>query len=211
MEQGKVVVARKRSNPLALAVLATLLEHPMHPYELATTLRSRRKEDSIRLNYGSLYSVVQSMERAGLIEAQETTRAGRRPERTVYAITDAGRLEVVDWLSMLLSTPTKEYTNFEAGLSLMPVMSPDDAAALLEERVVRLTELLRTLDTFEEMAAGRIGRIHMIEAEYKAVLYRAERDWLTTLIAEIRKGTLDGLSDWRGYHTDLSEDPAPGS
>jgi len=49
---------RRVSNLLALAVLACLVERPMHPYEISTTLRTRGKEQSIKLNYGSLYSVV---------------------------------------------------------------------------------------------------------------------------------------------------------
>ena len=49
---------RRVSNPLALAVLGCLSERPMHPYEISTTLRTRGKEQSIKLNYGSLYSVV---------------------------------------------------------------------------------------------------------------------------------------------------------
>ncbi len=60
---------RNRSNPLALAVLICLAERPMHPYEAATTLRQRGKQFSVRLNYGSLYAVVESLERRGLIEA----------------------------------------------------------------------------------------------------------------------------------------------
>ncbi len=74
---------RKLSNPLALAVLACLAEHPMHPYEIATTLRIRKKDESVKLNYGSLYTVVESLLRHGLIIPQETEREGRRPERTV--------------------------------------------------------------------------------------------------------------------------------
>src|SRR5271170_4384245 len=110
---------RKVGNPLALAVLACLFERPMHPYEMAGTLRERHKDESIKLNYGSLYSVVESLQRHELIEAQETERKGRRPERTVYAITNAGALELTDWLSELLSTPVKEYRQFEAALSLL--------------------------------------------------------------------------------------------
>src|SRR5699024_10625982 len=49
---------RRPNNPLALAVLTMLYEHPMHPYEMSRTLRERGKEASIRLNHGSLYSVV---------------------------------------------------------------------------------------------------------------------------------------------------------
>src|SRR5215469_816050 len=116
-------MARRRvSNPLALAVLSCLIERPMHPYEISTTLRTRGKEHSIKLNYGSLYAVVESLTKHGLIVSRETNRSGRRPERTVYEITEAGVTECEDWLAELLSTPVRDYTSLEAGLSLMPVL-----------------------------------------------------------------------------------------
>src|SRR6478736_354452 len=82
---------RRVNNPLALAVLGCLAERPMHPYEISTTLRTRGKEKSIKLNYGSLYSVVDSLQKHGLIQPKETIRAGRLPielrsERTTIDI-----------------------------------------------------------------------------------------------------------------------------
>ncbi|MBV8090642.1 MAG: hypothetical protein JO139_13925, partial [Alphaproteobacteria bacterium] len=41
------------ANPLALAVLALLFERPMHPYEMAATLKQRNKDESIKIRYGS--------------------------------------------------------------------------------------------------------------------------------------------------------------
>ena len=35
----------------------------MHPYEMATTMRTRGEDESIKLNYGSLYTVVESLAR----------------------------------------------------------------------------------------------------------------------------------------------------
>ena len=87
---------RRVSNLLALAVLATVSEGPAHPYQISTKLRTRGKESSIKINFGSLYSVVESLAKHGLIEAQETVREGKRPERTIYAITPAGRAELED-------------------------------------------------------------------------------------------------------------------
>src|SRR4051812_36641161 len=112
--------ADPRSNPLALAVLVCLAERPMHPYEAATTLRERHKHASVRLNYGSLYGVAASLEKRGLIVPQETVRSGRLPERTVYAITEAGTAELRAWLAHLISAPVRDYTSFEAGLSFLP-------------------------------------------------------------------------------------------
>jgi len=94
-----------RSNPLALAVLSCLYERPMHPYEVAQTLRHRAKHESIKLNYGSLYNVVEGLEKRGFIRVTETVREGRRPERTIYEITETGSREFIDWLSALITTP----------------------------------------------------------------------------------------------------------
>ena len=74
---------RPFSNPLALAVLVLLYERPMHPYEMATTMRERGKEQSIRLNYGSLYTVIEQLLRAKFISVRETLREGKRPEKTI--------------------------------------------------------------------------------------------------------------------------------
>src|SRR5580698_9534278 len=108
---------RDITNPLALAVLALLFERPMHPYEIASLMRHRAIHDAIKLNYGSLYTVVDLLLRHGLIEPQSTAREGRRPERTVYRLTEPGRRRFDGWLRELLRTPAKEYTQFAAGLA----------------------------------------------------------------------------------------------
>jgi DNA-binding PadR family transcriptional regulator len=46
------------------------------------------------VSVGALYRELRSMEREGLVETLRTERVGRRPARTVYAITDEGRLEL---------------------------------------------------------------------------------------------------------------------
>ena len=109
----------------------------MHPYEMAATMRTRGQDASIRLNYGSLYGVVETLLKRGLIEEQEVVREGRRPERTVYRITDDGRTEVDEWLAELLGTSAKEFPQFEAGLSLMGVLPPDRVVHLLDQTGAR--------------------------------------------------------------------------
>src|SRR6202012_2227160 len=126
------------SNPLALAVLALLFERPMHPYEMGVILRARHKEESIKLRYGSLYTVIDLLLRRGFIAARETERDGKRPERTVYEITATGRDELHCWMTDLVAEPVKEYPQFEAALCLLPVLPPDQALVLLRQRSARL-------------------------------------------------------------------------
>jgi DNA-binding PadR family transcriptional regulator len=180
----------------------------MHPYEMATTLRARSKDQSVKLNYGSLYSVVEALQRAGLIDAQETTREGRRPQRTIYGITDSGIHELLDWLGDLLSTPVKEYTQFEAGLSFLPVVAPTEALALLGTRVTRLDMELTGRRSVHDRLEEHVPRLFSVEYEYKTMLLEAELQWLRTLIVEIESGALGGSEFWAQIHGDgASPDP----
>ncbi|MDQ6907609.1 MAG: PadR family transcriptional regulator, partial [Chloroflexota bacterium] len=131
---------RSGSNLLALAVLALLAERPTHPYEMDFLMRARGLEHSIKLNRGSLYTVVETLQRDGLIVPQETQREGRRPERTVYALTEAGRAKFGGWHRELMSTPATEYTQFAAALCFIAHFPPPETIALLEERARRLDD-----------------------------------------------------------------------
>ncbi len=201
--------ARNRNNPLALAVLICLSERPMHPYEVATTLRQRQKHESVRLNYGSLYAVVASLEKRGLIAPQETKRAGRLPERTVYRLTEAGQIEAHDWLTDLISTPVKDYPSFEAALSFLPALPPDDVADLLAERAQRIElELVQAHALRELMEKQGLPRLFWVEEEFRTVLREAELSYVRQLIAEITNGTLEGIDFWSGIHAAGTE-PIP--
>jgi DNA-binding PadR family transcriptional regulator len=201
---------RKHANPLALAVLACLRERPMHPYEMATTMRARHKDESIKLNFGSLYAVVDSLHGRGLIEAQEVEREGRRPPRTVYRITEAGDHELVDWLSELLSTPVKEFTQFEAGLSFLPVMAPTDALSLLGARAQRLDMDLVARRSVAAVMAEHVPRLFSVEYEYVTVLLEAELSWLRGLVHDIESGALSGGDVWASFHAPAADAPTAG-
>jgi DNA-binding PadR family transcriptional regulator len=196
------MVRSRRSNPLALTVLCLLYERPMHPYEMAQTLRERAKQESIRLNFGSLYGVVQSLERRKLVRAVETVREGKRPPRTIYDITDRGKSEMHEWLSELVAVPVKEYLQFEAALSLLPGLPPDEAVRLLHRRCEALEVRLAQIDaTFATTKAMGLPRLLEIESEYQQVLLRAELRWTRQLVDDIESERLDGLDFWRRWHT----------
>jgi DNA-binding PadR family transcriptional regulator len=194
-----VASKRKVSNPLALAVMALLYERPMHPYEMVTLMRERGKHETVRLRYSSLYSVVSALEREGLIVPRETVREGKRPERTIYGITDAGREEFLTWLRELLREPVKEYTQFAAGLSFLPGLPPEEAIALLETRVGRLEvetgEMRSRLDYAREHY--NLPRLFVVESEHELMLREAELEWVRGIIKDMEAGELGDLSEWR--------------
>jgi DNA-binding PadR family transcriptional regulator len=185
------------SNPLALAVLACLWEKPMYPYEMTTTMRERGKEDSIRLNFGSLYAVIKSLEKHGFIRVAQTEREGNRPERVVYEITAEGRAEADDWMRELIAFPVKEYPAIETGLSLLPMLSPDVAVELLERRRDLLeAELAERAEVYARALAMPLPELFMIESRYRVAMLEAERAFIADLAAGIRDRSLGGIDWW---------------
>jgi DNA-binding PadR family transcriptional regulator len=194
---------RKLSNPLALAVLVLLYERPMHPYEMAATLRERRKEESIKLRYGSLYTVIEQLVKAGFIAQKKTTREGNRPERTVYEINRAGEAEMRSWMREILSTPGKEYPQFEAGLSLLPALPPAEVTDVLETRVEFLKKDIEQIKAgFQQAKALNLPALFSIESEYRLAGLETELGFVEKLITRIRKDGCGFLKQWKQWHAD---------
>lgn len=191
---------RKLSNPLALAVMALLEERPMHPYEVAQVLRRRGKEHSIKIHYGSLYTVVQNLEKHGFVEVTGTQRQGNRPERTLYGLTPSGRDELHDWLADLLAVPVHEFPRFESALSLMPVLPVDEVVGLLEERVRELEVRTAGMRGALEKLTESLPRVFLVETEYQLRMAEAEAEYVRSLAGEIADGTLSGVDGWRRFH-----------
>jgi len=195
------VARRRMTNVLALAVLTTVAEQPRHPYEIAQVLRERGKEHSIKINYGSLYTVVQSLEERGYLEAVSTERDGRRPERTVYGLTASGRIEMHDWLAELLGARQKEYPRFESALSLMCTLPPEEVRELLEQRLRHLDAANAGQRAMLEQLSTTLPRLFLVETEFALHQDEAEAEWLRGFLKELADGTLPGLDGWRDWHT----------
>lgn len=198
---------RKVGNVLALAVLSAVIAKPMHPYEMASVLRERGKDQDMKIKWGSLYTVVQNLEKHGFLAATESTRQGGRPERTVYRITDAGREELADWLRELVAIPQREPPKFEAALSVLGVLPPDEVTSLLEQRLDRLATEIADQRAALARYRQEVPRLFLVEAEYDLAIRAAEAAWTRALLDELTAGSFPGLAQWRAWH-ETGEVPA---
>jgi DNA-binding PadR family transcriptional regulator len=202
------------SNPLALAVLALLFERPMHPYEMAATLKQRHKGESVKIRYGSLYTVIDLLVKRSLINTKETSREGKRPERTVFELTPSGYDELRAWMHDLLREPVKEYPHFAAGLSLLPVLSPEEAVALLRQRTLHLRAEITRIEVHlaallqqevpvppEELPPQLVGKkfppLFVVEAEFALTLMKAELAFVNELVRRITEEGWGPVELWR--------------
>lgn len=191
---------RKVANLLALAILSTLTQRPMHPYEMASFLRTRNKQNDMTIKWGSLYTVVQNLEKHGYVEAAGNVRDGGRPERTIYRITDDGRAELTDWVKELIAEPEREHPRFVAALSVLGAIGPDETIELLRRRRETLEQQIAEDRAALENDLTQIPRLFLVENEFELRIREAEAAWVTEFLTQLTDGTFPDIDSWRAYH-----------
>ncbi len=82
-------------NLSRLMVLGSLAEQgPRHGHQIRREAELARVNDWGGVSVGGLYRELRTMKEEGLVEAVRTEQVGRRPARTIYAITAEGRQEL---------------------------------------------------------------------------------------------------------------------
>lgn len=185
------------SDLLTLTILALLAEKPCHPYEMQRLIRSRGKDFAIA-STRTLYHAVDRLVRDELIEAAETQREGKRPERTVYRITEQGREEFSIWLNTLICKPMLEYPLFMAALSFLPHLSMEEGIKALQVRIIELEGNIADSSIKLKGWSQHLPRLLLVEGEYMLAMRKAELEWIRSLIDDIETGklawTLEGFS-----------------
>ncbi len=180
-----------RRSPLALAILSLLIESPMHPYRMQQLIKQRDKDAVINVRQrASLYQMIERLARSGLITVQETARSENRPERTVYRITEHGTETARGWMRDMLAMPAREFPEFPAALAHLPLLSPEEVASHLAERVAVLSEAIADAEAQMRLAESILPRVFVVEAEYLRAMQQAELDWTRALVDDLREGRL---------------------
>ncbi|MFD4555635.1 PadR family transcriptional regulator [Streptomyces sp. NPDC058469] len=195
---------RALDNPIVLAVLGLLLEQPSHPHQMLTELRTRSDNHAAAITRGTLYNTVAALTEVGWLASQGQERSGNRPERTVYALTQAGTAELVRRLDSQIRNPEREFSQFLGAVTYLGALGPSGAVDALTERAERLRQRTATDEgRLTEVLATGVPRLFVIEAEYALSLARAEMAWIDSVIDDIRTGSLT----WPTSTTDTGEEP----
>lgn len=185
-----------RRSPLALVLLSLLAEEPMHPYRMREMIKARGKDKIANVAArNSVYQTIDRLQRASLITVRETAQDERRPERTVYELTDAGRETLRRWTRTMLSTVAREFPEFPAALASLMVLPPED---VVEQLTTRAEKLQAEIDerSAELAAVGDLPRLFTFDDDYVLTMKRAELRWVEQVIAQLRSGELTWSEEW---------------
>lgn len=137
------------ANPVRLLILGLLSGGPLHGHQIRRVAEETGIAEWGDVKVGALYGMLHRLEAEGLIEPVRTEQEGRRPQRTVYTITDDGRAELALHRDRALTQPFVYSKTVEAALKWSAGL---DERALRERLSRRRDSLARAL---AELVAGR--------------------------------------------------------
>ncbi|MER6580822.1 PadR family transcriptional regulator [Nonomuraea sp. NPDC001023] len=158
-------------------LLGFLVERPKHGYELKKE-HDHRLAGAKPLAYGQVYATLQRLERDGLAEVAETQQEGG-PERTLFAITDAGRAELERWLNAV--EPSAPYVASPL-FARVAVAGKAADGYLLRQREAHLA---RMRELTAEKATGSPAQV--LAADYALQHLDADLRWIETALARMKE------------------------
>ncbi|MEU4687714.1 PadR family transcriptional regulator [Actinoplanes sp. NPDC023714] len=177
-----------KRSPLAMVLLALLVEAPMHPYRMQQMIKERGQDQLVNVaQRNSVYQALDRLVREGLVRPGGTSREPGRPERTVYEVTEEGAATLRRWLFETLPEPAREFPEFPVSLAFLALLTPDETRGLLRRRLATMEDRAAGV---EAQAPAGLPRLFLIEDEYRVAMMRAEIDWLRRVVADLESGRL---------------------
>jgi DNA-binding PadR family transcriptional regulator len=173
---------------LGISVLALLKARSMHGYEMLQTLVERHADRIVKVRPGSLYHVVDRLTDEKLIRRAATDREGKRPERVIYEITDAGAEALAERVRELIARPVHEFPQFVVALAEIETLGNDAAATAVDERVGALEA--RAAEITALRGAGVVRTAYLVALDYLLAAMQNELSWLRDFADSLRSGQL---------------------
>lgn len=172
---------------LRYALLGLLEDGPASGYALTTRFERSLQRYAWTARQSHIYPELKRLAEDGLITVAEEGARGRR----TYAITDAGRVRLREWL---LAPPKPRAVRDEDALRLclLSALEPAEARELVRSHLTAAEETITELQSIADAAdAGthprgtlRFGRLAL---EYGILQYQAQQQWAHWALERIDK------------------------
>ncbi len=158
----------------SLVVLGLLAERPQHGYELEQRIRRQNIRLWARIGASTIYKCLGDLEKAGFLTSRPEA-AERGVGRSVFAITDLGRLRLDELVASALRSEASTHSDRIVGMAFAHRLERAAARDRLEGAQKGLAGGLAGLEQAQAMASDPISQIiidyylDVVGAERKAL------------------------------------------
>lgn len=172
-----------------LVILGLLRKRPLHGYEIKHIIEEHMG-DWTSIAFGSIYFALDKLAEERLVEKVGVEQAGKRPSRSVYEITKAGREEFLRLLRESWQTVERQYFDMDICLFFMNDLPREEIKAYLHRRRAILQETLGHVRSHraEELSDPQGPRLAAAIFDHTLVHTQAELKWTEALLAKVESG-----------------------
>lgn len=138
----------------------------------------------VKVRPGSPYHVVDRLADEKLIRRAGTSRDGKRPERAIYEITDAGAEALADKVGQLIAVPAHEFPQVAVALAEIDTLDADAAANAVDDRVGALEARIAEITALRDVSVTPAG--YLVAFGYLLATMHAELSWLQGFAGSMR-------------------------
>lgn len=193
---------------LVLGLLA--VRGPMHGHQLRRVAEMINIESWGDVKVGALYGAIHRLEAEGLIEPIRSEQEGRFPARTVYAVTDEGRQELVILRSRSLQEARLAPDPFDVALTFVDAALAEVEPLLAQRRASLAAQLTALVSERQRLdGLGQLTRLSHLVFRHGEARLRAELDYLDE-IAPLLPAALEERDQQRRVASDAGADVTAG-
>jgi DNA-binding PadR family transcriptional regulator len=168
-----------------LLILGVLHRGDFHPYEIKRRLENAMVECYIDVDVGTLYYATRQLEKEGLISAVNQERVARGGMRTVYSVTEKGRLEFRRLLHGQFEQDGPASQTLYGALLFLHLCDLAIVEALVRKKIAGLDQQIAKLGPVREQLSEVLSTGGDYLLRHLDRQRRLDRDWLKELLADI--------------------------
>jgi DNA-binding PadR family transcriptional regulator len=173
-------------NMMRLFILGTLARGgPMHGHQIRRAAQTDRTELWADVKPGSLYGALHRMEAEETVKTVRTEQEGKRPARTVYEITEAGRGELAAHRDEALREARIAPDPVDLALQFTGDLSEGALRSALEARRGSLASQLASWRQVRESADPYLGEMEKMTFGHTMGRLEAEIAWHDELLERL--------------------------
>ena len=174
-----------------IAILGFLIRSDLHGYQVKKRIENEMAEWT-DIKFGSIYYALAKLEQEKLIRRVRSEQTSGKPARTIYRITEQGRMEFVRMIEDVILRSNRAYLPQDVGVFFSQHLKPSRFLAILQKRHddhVRLLAFLRNHRQELEVET-EVPEIATAIIDHALFHVEAEIRWFAMLIEKVKQGRI---------------------
>ena len=169
-----------------LVILGLLRERPLYGYEIKQVIEEHMS-DWTSIAFGSIYFALDKLAEEKFVERVEIEQTGKRPSRSVYQITDAGRTEFLHLLRESWQQFEREYFPLDICLFFLNSLPLEEVIKYLKARKDILQSALEYVQGHreEQLAMPDVPPLAAAIFDHTIAHTQAELGWVSDLLQRL--------------------------